>query len=164
MGSVGSISSPASLFNIALASCSAMPNPRPNPLAVSAIIVAGVAGATATFFLAPLVTTAALGAVGFSAAGPVAGQPFYPSRIPCTHTAYRLYCCWPSGWNWKCRGWQPFCGCTECSYGRDDLWHRHSRRYSRWRCRCCCRGGRSPLSLMYSVLYYSISRVKLFVC
>jgi hypothetical protein len=117
-------------------------------VAVSAIIVAGVAGATATFFLAPLVTTAALGAVGFSAAGPVAGQPFYPSRIPCTHTAYRLYCSWPSGWNWKRCSRQSFCGCAKCGYGRDAHRRPHRRWYSLWRCRCrrCRCRGRGPLS------------------
>lgn len=35
----------------------------------------GAAGATTAVVLTPLVATAALGVVGFSAAGPVAGKP-----------------------------------------------------------------------------------------
>jgi hypothetical protein len=115
----------------------------------------GAAGATAGIFLTPLVATTALGVIGFSAAGPVAGQLFHPSCPPCTHTVYRLYCCWPSGWNWKRRSWQPFCGCTECGYGWGGRWRRYSCRYSRWRCRRCRCRGRGPLSSTYScpVLY-----------
>ncbi len=38
-------------------------------------LVLGAAGATAGVVLTPIVAPAALGVVGFSAAGPVAGEP-----------------------------------------------------------------------------------------
>jgi hypothetical protein len=64
------------------------------------MIVAGVASATVTFFLAPLVTTAVLGAVRFSVAGPVTAvgsrqgllvlQRVGTYFLPGTHHSYYL--------------------------------------------------------------------------
>lgn len=51
------------------ASCSTMPFTLP-----LMIIGASTAGATTAFFLVPVAATVALGAVGFSAVGPVAGS------------------------------------------------------------------------------------------
>jgi hypothetical protein len=69
-------------------------------VALSAMIVAGVAGATTTFFSTPLATIVVLNSVGFSAAGPVTAvgsrqgllvlQRVGTYFLPGTHHSYYL--------------------------------------------------------------------------